>query len=64
MKLTDESTMPYGKYQGVKMADVPAEYLLWLNENKRWSWEVKDYILENLDVLQEQVKRNKSQTNK
>lgn len=27
--LNDNSPMPVGKYQGKKMADVPASYLLW-----------------------------------
>jgi len=30
MKLTDESPMPFGKYKGEKMANVPASYLKWI----------------------------------
>jgi hypothetical protein len=29
-ELTDESIMPWGKYRGRKLKDVPASYLLWL----------------------------------
>lgn len=35
MPLTDESQMPYGAHKGKKMANVPAEYLLFLYENDR-----------------------------
>lgn len=28
--LTDTDQMPFGKYQGRKMQDVPADYLHWL----------------------------------
>lgn len=57
--LTDESRMPFGKYKGEKMANVPASYLLWLYENDKCNKEVKEYVLDNLDVIKEQVKRNK-----
>lgn len=52
--LTDKDNMPWGKYVGVKMANVPASYLLWLYENNKCSGDVKDYIKENLEVLQYQ----------
>lgn len=58
MKLTDESKMPYGKHKDTEMADVPADYLIWLFENNRCSGNVKEYIKENLDVLQVEIKRN------
>lgn len=31
-KLTDESPMPFGEYEGVAMANVPAERLVWYYE--------------------------------
>jgi uncharacterized protein (DUF3820 family) len=30
--LTDEDPMPFGKYKGQRMADVPASYLAWLKD--------------------------------
>ena len=30
MKIKDDSIMTFGKYQGSKMSDLPADYLLWL----------------------------------
>lgn len=55
MKLTDKSLMPYGKYKGVEMANVPADYLLWLYDNEKCSNEVKDYIVDNLEILRMEV---------
>lgn len=51
--LTDESPMPFGmhKEKGFKMIDVPAKYLLWLYDNNKCTSQVKDYIVENLDVI-------------
>ncbi len=67
MKLTDESTMPFGKYKGEKMANVPASYLIWIYDewtapSPRFGFqnkEVKAYIEENLDVIQQEVKNSK-----
>lgn len=30
---TDSTPMPFGKYDGKKLANVPASYLLWLRSN-------------------------------
>lgn len=52
--LTDTSPMPFGKYKGTPMQDVPASYLFWLwsngKEHER-TCPVHDYIRRNLDVL-------------
>lgn len=59
--MTDESTMPYGKHKGQKMANVPPDYLLWLFENNKCTPEVAKYIAENLDVLNAEIElKNKS----
>lgn len=55
--LTDESLMPYGKYEGKRMIDVPASYLIWLHDNKKCSGSVQNYIVDNLQVLQSQTKK-------
>ena len=52
--LKDTDLMPWGKHKGVKMANVPASYLLWLYEEGKCSGDVKDYIKYNLEVLQYQ----------
>ena len=53
--LTDESLMPFGMHKGTKMANVPAKYLLFLYDNNKCTSQVKDYIVENLDVLKLEV---------
>lgn len=53
--MTDDSLMPYGKFKGDKMANVPADYLLWLLHNDKCSGDVKNYILENKTVLESEI---------
>jgi uncharacterized protein (DUF3820 family) len=58
--LKDNSPMPYGKYSGTSMANIPASYLLWLYENKKCSDNVARYVIENIDVLKSEInKQNK-----
>lgn len=55
--MNDSSPMPFGKYKDKKMANVPAEYLLWLFYQP-WagSWpDVLEYIRENLDVIKHEA---------
>ena len=59
MALNDNSPMPWGKYKGEKMANVPADYLIWLLENNKCNKEVKDYILDNMDSLKYEIKNKK-----
>ena len=52
--LTDTDPMPFGKYKGTPMQDVPASYLhwLWTNEKKDdKQCPVADYIRRNLNAL-------------
>lgn len=55
MKLNDESTMPYGVHKGEKMINVPASYLIWLFDNDKCSGDVREYIMENIDVLRKET---------
>jgi len=46
--------MPFGKYKGVKLEDVPASYLLWLWDNGVWAEKthvMHDYIKNSWFVL-------------
>lgn len=54
--MTDESIMPFGKHQGKQMADVPADYLLYLYDDGKGKvfGEVREYIEENMTVLKQQ----------
>lgn len=51
--------MPFGKYAGKRMGDVPAVYLLWLFDKAIDHPDVKEYILANLDGLRKEVKNIK-----
>lgn len=55
--LTDNSPMPFGQHKGKAMANVPAQYLLWLYNKGVEHGPVKRYILDNLDALRTEVKR-------
>lgn len=52
--LTDYSPMPFGKHRGKRMIDVPAPYLIWLYESGCDHPQVKQYINDNLDVLNQE----------
>ena len=65
--MTDDSIMPFGKHKGEKLANVPAEYLLFLREE--WEdrkpvlpaqIELKKYIDDNLEVLRMERKRGRA----
>jgi uncharacterized protein (DUF3820 family) len=53
--LSDNSPMPFGKYQGTPMANVPAKYLLWLYRNGLETGSVLTYIIDNLDGLKQEA---------
>lgn len=59
MEMTDESIMPFGKYKGTKIANVPAGYLIWLYDSGLNNGPIKDYIIDNMDVLKSEIKRIK-----
>lgn len=43
--------MPFGRYRGKRLIQVPAVYLLWLYEKGSIEPELKNYIHENLQAL-------------
>jgi uncharacterized protein (DUF3820 family) len=49
--LKDDSPMPYGKYAGIKMANVPASYLLWCHRERKIHPDVDRYVFQNMDTL-------------
>jgi len=58
---TDETPMPWGKYKGTAMANVPADYLIWLYENNKAHGKLLYYIHRNMDVLRADAAREKQQ---
>jgi uncharacterized protein (DUF3820 family) len=59
--MNDESIMPFGKYKGEKMANVPPDYLLWIYDNGKCYGEVRKYIADNLDVLKSEIEYKNKQ---
>jgi uncharacterized protein (DUF3820 family) len=57
--MTDESLMTFGKYKGIAMANVPSEYLLWIYNQDYCYGDVKQYIKENLDAINFEIKNRK-----
>lgn len=56
-QLTDTDLMPFGKYKGTPMQDVPASYLHWLWSSGKQSdnlCPVADYIRRNLSALKQE----------
>lgn len=56
MKLTDTDPMPFGKYRGKPMQDVPVSYLHWLyhdsEDGKREATDaVRQYVRDNITAL-------------
>lgn len=49
------SVMPFGKYKGTELDEVPASYLMWLYENDCKEPFVKSYIEKNLDGIKKQI---------
>lgn len=51
--------MPFGRYTGKEMANVPAVYLLWLYDKGCTHAGVKQYIIENLELLKQEAGKTK-----
>lgn len=53
---TSPFPIPRCKFTGMAMANVPAEYLLYLYNNDLPDGSIKDYVEDNYDLLMEQKK--------
>ena len=66
MKLTDQSKMPFGKFAGDRLQDVPASYLLWLADELGKSpadptrAALRAYIDDNRRCLEQEAEAGKS----
>jgi uncharacterized protein (DUF3820 family) len=54
-EITDNSAMPFGKFQGKAMANIPAKYLLWLYDNGCSHEGVRKYIMANIAGLKKEA---------
>lgn len=53
-ELTDTNKMPFGKYAGKAMQDVPASYLFWYWTNGDKTSAVGKYIEKNINALEKE----------
>lgn len=49
-QMKDTDLMPFGKYKGKEMQDVPDDYLIWLHKENKCFGKLKEYIEDNFDV--------------
>lgn len=58
--MDDYSLMPFGKYKGIQLISVPAEYLLRIYKNGKATGALKEYIEDYEDALnlEMQIKLN------
>lgn len=54
-EIMDSTPMPFGKYRGKAMIEVPAKYLLWLHDNHCDHDAVRKYINDNLQALRKEA---------
>lgn len=54
--LQDTDLMPFGKYRGTPMQDVPASYLVWLKNEGCNNVEVANYIHNSWEAIQQEVR--------
>ena len=57
VELTDNSLMPFGKFKGDKLANIPAWYLLKIREEYQLFDNLKKYIDDNKEALLAEKKR-------
>lgn len=60
IRYTDETIMPFGKYKGKAMANVPAIYLIWLYDEGCSHEGVRRYIEDNMEVLRKEATNAKA----
>ena len=53
--MDDFDLMPFGKYKGVMLGDVPAEYLLSILSSGEATSELKEYIEDVKEILEVEV---------
>lgn len=57
-KVTDETPFPFGRHKGTKMANVPADYLLYWFEKKSLSKPFVEYVESHYSQLQAERANN------
>ena len=59
--LEDTDIITFGIHKGKMLANIPAEYFIWLHENNKAFGTLKQYITENMDCFKKEIKERKYQ---
>ena len=54
-KLTDNDLMPFGKHKGVKLANLPADYLFYMYDADELFGAIKEYVEDNYEALEKEI---------
>lgn len=57
--MDDNSKMPFGKYKGTAIGNIPGSYLLWLHNENFTKGELREYIINNLDIIKQEAAAEK-----
>lgn len=63
----DTDLMPYGKYKGIAMANVPASYLDWIRRTwilTKQNAPILGYIQDNRQAIEQELKKEQEAKNK
>jgi len=60
MEISEETIMPFGKHSGEKLANVPADYLIYMYDSGKLYGTIRQYVQENEELLRKEVKEIKS----
>lgn len=53
------SIMPFGKYKGKKLSEVPDNWFVWMYDHKKLSGNLKLYAETTIEILKIQARQNK-----
>lgn len=56
--MDDNHIIAFGKFKGEKLANIPASYFIWLNKQDWCGKELKDYIQDNRDSFELEIKNH------
>lgn len=54
--MQDSDKIWFGKHQGKRLIDIPADYLIWIYEQGKCSGPLRKYIENNMDALKKEIK--------
>jgi uncharacterized protein (DUF3820 family) len=58
-----DSIMPFGKYKGDKLSEVPDSWFIFMYDRKKLSGELKSYAESNVRLLAIQARQTKEKKN-